>query len=64
MDAKDVNLINYVNFEMREINNLSDELYESMIDQENDSVLKVCDSLIKKLTRDICLWCQKPNKDS
>jgi len=49
MDAKDVNLINYVNFEMREINNLSDELYESMIDQENDSVLKVCDSLIKKL---------------
>jgi len=49
MDAKDVNLINYVNFEMRDINELSDDLYESMMDQENEKVFSVCDILIKRL---------------
>ena len=49
MNAKDVNLINYVNFEMKDIHDLSDELYESMIDQQNEDVLAVCDAMIKRL---------------
>ena len=49
MNAKDVNLINYVNFEMKDIHDLSDELYESMIDQQNEDVLAVWDAMIKRL---------------
>lgn len=46
---KDTNLINYVNFEMDEINNLSTDLYESMIDRENNTVVTVSESMIKRL---------------
>jgi len=49
MKKQDVNLTNYVNFEMRDINELSDDLYESMMDQENEKVFSVCDILIKRL---------------
>ena len=49
MKRQDVNLINYVNFEMKDIHDLSDELYESMIDQQNEDVLAVCDAMIKHL---------------
>jgi hypothetical protein len=46
---KDINLVNYVNFEMDEINNLSTDLYESMMDRENAEVVAVTESIIKRL---------------
>jgi hypothetical protein len=46
---KDINLVNYVNFEMDEINNLSTDLYESMMDRENAEVVTITESIIKRL---------------
>lgn len=46
---KDVNLTNYVNFEMNEIHELSSDLYESMMDRENETVVSTAESLIERL---------------
>ena len=46
---KDIDLVNYVNFEMDEINNLSTDLYESMMDRENAEVVTITESIIKRL---------------
>ena len=47
--SKDVNLANYVNFEMDELHSLSTDLYESMMDRENPEVILISESIIKRL---------------
>lgn len=42
-------IVNYVNFEMDEVNNLSSDLYEAMIDNENEAVISVTEAMIDKL---------------
>ncbi|QDP57431.1 MAG: hypothetical protein Unbinned2299contig1000_32 [Prokaryotic dsDNA virus sp.] len=46
---KDVNTLNYINFTMDEINTLTSDIYESMIDSEYAELGKTIDVLIKKL---------------
>mgnify|MGYP001088964604 CR=1 FL=1 len=48
-NTDDTNLVNYVNFEMNEINSLTTDLYESMIDMENKEVVIITDTLIDRL---------------
>lgn len=45
MDVK----IEYINGIMTEVNDFSDELYESLADGENDKVVEICKGLIKLL---------------
>ena len=40
---------NHVNFVMREINDLTDDIYESLIDEEYSTAQSKIDSLITKL---------------
>jgi len=40
---------NYVNDSLSFINDESVNLYEAMMDREDDEVLKICDALIEKL---------------
>ena len=42
-------LVNYVNFEMDELNSLSSDLYESLIDQVNEDVVKTAEEMIRRL---------------
>tara|TARA_R110000824_G_scaffold1687_6_gene8410 strand:+ start:5581 stop:5772 length:192 start_codon:yes stop_codon:yes gene_type:complete len=46
---KDINTINYVNFQMKEINNYSDNIYESLMDDDITELYKNIDSLVKIL---------------
>ena len=46
---KDINTINYINFTMKEVNNLTDDIYEAMIDSETIELNKNIDALIKIL---------------
>jgi len=41
--------VNHVNFVMNEINTLTDDIYESLIDEEYDTTHVKINSLIKKL---------------
>ena len=41
--------VNHVNFVMREINDLTDDIYESLIDEEYSTAQSKIDSLIIKL---------------
>jgi len=41
--------VNHVNFVMKEINDLTDDIYESLIDEEYFTTQEKIDSLIKKL---------------
>ena len=41
--------VNHVNFVMKEINDLTDDIYESLIDEEYKTTQYKIDSLIKKL---------------
>ena len=49
IELKDINTINYINFTMSEVNNLTDDIYESMIDSEYRELNKNIDALIKIL---------------
>ena len=44
---KDINTINYINFTMKEVNDLTDDIYEAMIDSETIELNKNIDALIK-----------------
>jgi len=46
---KDINTINYINFTMKEVNDLTDDIYEAMIDSEHVELNKNIDALIKIL---------------
>tara|TARA_R100001086_G_scaffold131067_2_gene68053 strand:+ start:9935 stop:10117 length:183 start_codon:yes stop_codon:yes gene_type:complete len=46
---KDINTLNYINFTMDEINNLTADIYESLMDDEYSDLSKTIDVLIKKL---------------
>tara|TARA_Y100001963_G_scaffold142515_1_gene212244 strand:- start:417 stop:635 length:219 start_codon:yes stop_codon:yes gene_type:complete len=46
---KDINTINYINFTMKEVNDLTDDIYEAMIDSETIELNKNIDALIKIL---------------
>lgn len=48
-NTNDAKLVSYVNFEMNEINNLSADLYESMMDRENSEVVVIVDSMVDRL---------------
>ena len=41
--------VNHVNFVMKEINELTDDIYESLMDEEYDTAQANIDSLIEKL---------------
>ena len=46
MKSEHKNIANYVNHAMSELNELSTELYEAMMDQENAEVKKIVDKMI------------------
>jgi protein-arginine kinase activator protein McsA len=50
------NLLQYVNSTMKEINSLSDELYESLIDKDFEETKEICDKL-SKLLKDVRKGC-------
>ena len=41
--------IDYINGIMTEVNSFSDELYESLTDEDNEKVVETCKNLIKVL---------------
>jgi hypothetical protein len=49
IELKDINTINYINFTMKEVNTLTDDIYEAMIDSEYVELNKNIDALIKIL---------------
>jgi len=49
MKAEHKNISNYVNSVMDELNNLSTDLYEAMMDQENKEVKKIVEAMIPLL---------------
>lgn len=49
IQLKDVNKLNYVNFHMKEINEHSDNIYESLMDNDMTELSKNIDGLIKIL---------------
>jgi hypothetical protein len=46
MKSENKNIANYVNHVMSELNSLSTDLYEAMMDQENDDVKKIVETMI------------------
>ena len=46
---KDINTLNYINFTMDEINSLTADIYESLMDGEYSDLSNTIDVLIKKL---------------
>ena len=46
MKSENKNIANYVNHVMNELNALSTDLYEAMMDQENDEVKKIVETMI------------------
>jgi hypothetical protein len=46
MKSENKNIANYVNHVMSELNSLSTDLYEAMMDQENDEVKKIVETMI------------------
>jgi mevalonate kinase len=49
MKAEHKNISNYVNSVMDELNSLSTDLYEAMMDQENKEVKKIVEAMIPLL---------------
>lgn len=49
-------LLQYVNSTMEEVNSLSDELYESLIDKDFESTIETCNKL-SKLLKDVRKGC-------
>ena len=49
MKPENKNISNYVNSVMDELNTLSTDLYEAMMDQENKDVKKIVEALIPLL---------------
>lgn len=49
MKAEHKNISNYVNSVMDELNSLSTDLYEAMMDQENKEVKKIVEAIIPLL---------------
>ena len=49
IELKDINTINYINFTIKEVNDLTDDIYEAMIDSEHIELNKNIDALIKIL---------------
>jgi hypothetical protein len=49
MKPEHKNISNYVNSVMDELNNLSTDLYEAMMDQENKEVKKIVEAMIPLL---------------
>lgn len=49
MKPEHKNISNYVNSVMDELNNLSTDLYEAMMDQENKDVKKIVEAMIPLL---------------
>lgn len=58
ISAHDKNRLSYINFTMSEINDLSSEIYEHLVDNENEELLQAIDKMmsvlidLKKSTRD------------
>lgn len=58
ISAHDKNRLSYINFTMSEINDLSSEIYEHLVDNENEELLQTIDKMmsvlidLKKSTRD------------
>jgi hypothetical protein len=46
MKAQNKNISNYVNHVMSELNELTTDLYEAMMDQENAEVKKIVETMI------------------
>ena len=46
MKAQNKNISNYVNHVMNELNELTTDLYEAMMDQENAEVKKIVETMI------------------
>ena len=46
MKSENKNIANYVNHVMSDLNSLSTDLYEAMMDQENDEVKKIVETMI------------------
>lgn len=46
MKSENKNIANYVNHVMNELNGLSTDLYEAMMDQENAEVKKIVETMI------------------
>jgi hypothetical protein len=46
MKAQNKNIANYVNHVMNELNELTTDLYEAMMDQENAEVKKIVETMI------------------
>ena len=46
-----IEYINYVNVSMSEINALVDQLYESMMDREDEAVLLACKQITEKINQ-------------
>jgi hypothetical protein len=46
-----IEYINYVNVSMSEINALVDQLYESMMDREDEAVLLACKQIAEKINQ-------------
>ena len=49
MKAQNKNISNYVNHVMNELNELTTDLYEAMMDQENAEVKKIVETMIPSL---------------
>lgn len=49
MKPEHKNISNYVNSVMDELNSLSTDLYEAMMDQENEEVKKIVEAMIPLL---------------
>ena len=49
MKPENQNISNYVNSVMNELNTLSTDLYEAMMDQENKEVKKIVEAMIPLL---------------
>tara|TARA_R110000751_G_scaffold116174_2_gene215739 strand:+ start:1140 stop:1331 length:192 start_codon:yes stop_codon:yes gene_type:complete len=49
IQLKDINKLNYVNFQMKEVNDFSDNIYESLMDDDISELSKNIDGLIKIL---------------
>lgn len=49
IQLKDINKLNYVNFHMKEINEHSDNIYESLMDNDITELYRNIDSLVKIL---------------
>lgn len=50
------NFLQYINSTMQEVNSLSDEIYESLVDKEFDKVEEACNKL-SKLLKDVKKGC-------